>query len=69
MGRVYCVKCRKLGLITCICVASAMSVTGAPSDGSALSHAIGIAANPHDQRKCASIPDPVSAVGVPAFGD
>jgi len=44
MSRVYCVKCRKLGLITCMCVASAMSVTAALTDGPAPAHAIGIAA-------------------------
>ena len=40
MSRVYCVKCRKAGLITCACVALATSVAGAPTNGPASTHAV-----------------------------
>jgi hypothetical protein len=40
MSSVYCVKCRKLGLIACVCVALAMSAAGAPTDGPASAHAV-----------------------------
>jgi len=47
--------------VYCLCLASAMSVTGAPTDGSALAHAVSAIGTVAASAK-ASIPDPVGVI-------